>query len=124
MISFKHYIICGALLLQQMNYTKSWKGSDLPGHSFAKFDGFNGKQDFRMKLDTNDSFIFYYKTTLTRGALHLEVRSSSKTVLSKDLNGSEAGHVEVSNPRSEKYKFIFKAKDASGSFDITYKRSQ
>jgi len=122
MISLRHYIICGALLLQQQNYTKNWQGSDLPGHSFAKFDRFNGKQDFRIMLNENDSFIFKYKTTLEQGALYLEVKSSSQTVLSKDLTRSEVGQLKILNPRGEKYKFIFKAKDASGSFDITYNR--
>lgn len=122
MISFKHYVICGALLLQQQNYTKNWQGSDLPGHSFAKFERFNGKQEFKIKLDKNDSFILNYKTNLKKGTLHLEVKSSSKTVLSKNLTESDEGELRVLNPQCEKYKFIFKAKDASGSYDITYKK--
>jgi len=61
------------------------------------------------------------KQILKNGFLHLEVKSSSKTVLSKDLKGSEEGHLKILNSKGEKYKFLFKAKDASGSFDITYK---
>lgn len=38
MISLKHYIICGILLFQ--NQTKNWDGTDLPGHSVAKFGVF------------------------------------------------------------------------------------
>ncbi|MET3115746.1 hypothetical protein AAKU52_003503 [Pedobacter sp. CG_S7] len=122
MISIKHYVIFGALLFPQQNYTRNWEGSDLPGHSFAKFEHFNGKQDFKIKLDKNDSFVFTYKTTLKNGALHLEVKSPSKTVLSKNLSGSSAGVLKILNSRGEKYKFIFKAKKASGSFDVTYKK--
>jgi len=121
MISLKHYIICGALLVQQQNYTKNWEGSDLPGHSFAKFERFNGKQEFKIKLDKNDSFIFNYKTNLKKGSLYLEIKSSRKTVFSRNLNESDEGEFKILNPRGEKYKFIFKGNDASGSYDITYK---
>lgn len=122
MINLKHYIICGVLLLLQKNYTKNWQGSDLPGHSFAKFERFSGKQDFKIMLNKNGNFIINYKTTVEKGALHLEVKSSSQTVLSKNLSGSEAGQIKILNPGGEKYTFIFKAKEAKGSFDITYNR--
>ena len=121
MITLKHMLICGVLLLPMQNYIKNWEGSDTPGHSFAKFDGFNGKQTFNIKLDQNDSFVFNYKTNVKSGKLHLEVKSRSETVLSKALTGEESGEITVPNPKGEKYKFIFKAKAASGSFDIKYK---
>jgi hypothetical protein len=121
MIHFKLFLLCGVLLLPLQNYTKHWEGSDVPGHSFAKFERFNGKQTFNIKLDKNESFQFNYKTNVVKGTLHLEVKSKSKTVLSKDLRSKESGELTVQNPKGEQYKFIFKARDASGNFDITYK---
>ena len=123
MINLKHYIICGVLLLQLPNYTKKWEGSDLPGHSYAKFEDFNGKQAFDIKLDKKDSFTLKYATVLKKGKLHLEIKSSDKTVLNKDLSGSESGELIIKNTEGKKYKFIFKAKHAEGSYDITYKKN-
>lgn len=122
MVSLKFGLVLAALILQFPNYTKKWEGSDLPGHSFAKFEDFNGKQDFKVKLDKQDSFLFNYKTALNTGALHLTVKSSGHTVLDKELKGSESGELKIRNTRGENYKFIFKAKHANGSFDITYKK--
>jgi hypothetical protein len=65
--------------------------------------------------------VFYDNTNLKTGSLHLEVKSKSKTVLSKDLKGEESGKITVPNPKGEKYTFVFKAAAASGSFVITYK---
>jgi hypothetical protein len=73
MISLKSIIICGALLLPQQKYTKNWEGSDLPGHSYAKFDHFSGKQTFTIKLDQQGDFVFKYKTNLDKGSLQLEI---------------------------------------------------
>jgi hypothetical protein len=115
-------MLLGVLLVQFPNYTKKWEGSDVPGHSFAKFEDFNGKQDFKIKLDKKDSFVFNYKTDVKAGTLHLDVKSLGKTVLAKDLKGSESGELKIVNTRGENYKFIFKAKHANGSFDITYKK--
>lgn len=119
MISIKHYIICAVLLFQ--THTKNWEGTDTPGRSFAKFESFSGKQDFKVKLDKNASFSFKYKTLLEDGSLRLEVKSKTKTILSKDLEGSQERMIEVLNPKGEQYVFVFKAKNARGSFDISYK---
>lgn len=119
MISLKHYLVCAVLLFQ--THTKNWEGTDTPGRSFAKFESFTGKQDFKVKLDKNGNFSFKYKTILEGGSLHLEVKSKSKTIFSKDLEGSQQGLVEVLNPKGEQYMFAFKAKNAQGSFDVSYK---
>jgi len=115
-------MVCGVLLLPQQLKTNNWEGSDLPGHSYAKFDRFNGKQDFKIKLDESASFIFHYKTSLKKGELHLELKSAKKTVFSKMLQATDTGEIKVLNPKGDKYKFTFRAKDASGSYDITYKK--
>lgn len=122
MINLKHSIICAFLLFQ--THTKNWEGTDTPGRSFAKFESFTGTQDFKVKLDKNASFSFKYKTILDGGSMHLEVKSKSKTILSKDLEGSQEGMIEVLNPRREQYTFVFKAKNAGGSFDVSYKLSK
>lgn len=122
MISLKVSILCGFLLLNAQNYTKNWEGSDLPGHSFAKFEDFNGKQDFKIKLDKNESFIFNYTVTVKKGDLHLEVKSPGGTVLTKDFKGTDSGELKILNPKGQKYKFIFSARHAEGNFDIKYKK--
>ncbi|MBB6499058.1 hypothetical protein [Pedobacter cryoconitis] len=122
MINLKYYILCGGLLFQFPNYTKKWQGSDLPGHSYATFEDFNGKQDFNVKLDKKDGFTLKYTTVLKKGQLQLEIKSSDKTVLQKNLSGSESGEVTVKNTEHKKYKFIFRAKHADGNYEITYKK--
>lgn len=122
MITLKPYIICSVLLLQQLNLTRDWSGTDLPGHSFAKFEHFDGTQKFDIKLDKKDSFIFNYKAAVKKGTLRLEVKSSTKTVLSKDIKESEEGTLKILNPKGEKYKFILTGKDAQGNYDVTYKK--
>lgn len=122
MIILKISILCGVLLLNAQNYTKNWEGSDLPGHSFAKFEDFNGKQDFKVKLDKNESFVFNYTANLKKGELHLEVKSPGGTVFTKNITGTDSGELKVLNLKGEQYKFIFRAKHAEGNFDIKYKK--
>jgi hypothetical protein len=113
MINFKFYLICGVLLLQFPHYTRKWEGSDMPGHSHAKFEDFNGKQTFKIRLDKKDSFVLNYQVVLDSGELHLEIKSPSQTVLSRGIS---------ENRKGEKYQFILKAKHARGSYDVKYRK--
>lgn len=109
-----------SLWLQWPNYTKKWNGSDLPGHSYAAFEDFNGKQGFKVKLQKSNRFYFKYLTNLKNGRLHLLLKSSKKIILDKDLSGSESDEFEIENAHGDQYKFIFTASHAEGSFDISY----
>jgi hypothetical protein len=120
MMNFKFLLIIGTILFQWPNVTKNWKGSDVPGHSYATFEDFNGKQDFKVKLSKNDAFNFKYSATLKKGTLHLAVKSRSKTIYEKDIIGTVSDEFKIENPKGEKYKFIFTARHAEGSFDVRY----
>lgn len=120
-MNFKILLIFFTTLFQLPSYTRNWKGSDTPGHCYATFDEFTGKQDFKIKLLTNkEPFNFKYSTTLTKGTLHLTIKSGSKVIFEKELTGSETNEFKIENSKGEKYKFTFAAKEAKGSFDIRY----
>jgi len=102
------------------NYTKKWSGSDVPGHTFASFEQFNGKQEFEIKHPGNDPFYVKYITAVGSGKLHMEIKSGAKSFLSKDLSGNMADSVYVNNESGGKVKLIFEASNAEGSFDIRY----
>lgn len=110
---------CSALK-QSMNSTKNWQGSDPPGHIYATFDGFNGKQEYNAKSFANGHMHVKYSTDVPTGEMHLEIKCNSKTVLNRDVSGSVRDSLLVENPGNEPGQFIFKAKDAAGKFDLTY----
>ncbi|MGY0034868.1 hypothetical protein [Pedobacter sp. NJ-S-72] len=68
----------------------------------------------------NGAFNFKYSATLKKGTLHLALKSHSKTVYEKDITGTVSDELKIENPKGEKYKFIFTAKHAEGSFDVRY----
>jgi hypothetical protein len=103
-----------------MNYTKNWQGSDLPGHIYATFDGFNGKQEFNAKSFANGRMNVKYSTDVPTGEMHLEIKCNSKLVLNRDVSGKVRDSVLFENPGNEPVQFIFKAKNAAGKFDLTY----
>jgi hypothetical protein len=104
----------------KLNYTKNWRGSDLPGHIYASFDGFNGKQDFNAKRFANGHMNVKYSTDVPTGEMHLEIKCNSKIVLDRDVSGSVRDSIGFDNPGNEPVKFTFKAKNAAGKFDLTY----
>lgn len=120
MMNLKVLLIFLTTLFQFPNYTKNWQGSDIPGHCYATFDDFNGKQDFKIKLLKKEGFNFKYSTTLTKGTLRLTIKSGSKTIYEKELKGSISDEVKIENSQGGKFKFIFMAKHAKGSFDVRY----
>jgi hypothetical protein len=112
-------VSCSAIK-NKIGYTKKWNGSDIQGHNFASFEDFNGKQDFDIKPDGKNSFYLKYLTNVEHGKLHMEIRSSSKSFLSKELSGKVSDSVYIDNTGSEKIKLILAATHADGSFDIKY----
>jgi hypothetical protein len=105
---------------QGMNSTKNWQGSDTPGHIYASFDGFNGKQQYNAKLFANGHMNVRYSTDIPTGEIHLEIKCHSKSVLNRDVSGKVRDSVAFDNPGNEPVQFIFKARDAAGKFDLTY----
>ena len=102
------------------NYTKNWQGSDLPGHIYATFDGFNGKQDFSAQKYSNGRMNVKYSTDVPTGEMHLEIKCNSKIVLNRDVSGNVRDSIHFDNPGNEPVQFTFKAKNAAGKFDLTY----
>lgn len=112
-------VSCSAIK-NKMGYTGKWNGSDIQGHNFASFEDFNGKQDFEIKPGGKNSFYLKYLTNVERGKLHMEIRTSSKSFLSKELSGKVNDSVYIDNTGGEKIKLILAATHADGSFDIKY----
>ena len=119
-IAFVAILIIVSCSIINKNYTKNWQGSDLPGHIYATFDGFNGKQDFNAKKFANGSMSVTYSTDVPTGEMHLEIKCNSKVVLNRDVSGSVRDSIRFDNPGNEPVQFTFKAKDAAGKFDLTY----
>jgi len=119
-IAFVAILIIVSCSVINKNYTKNWQGSDLPGHIYATFDGFNGKQDFNAKKFANGSMNVKYSTDVPTGEMHLEIKCNSKIVLNRDVSGSVHDSIRFDNPGNEPVQFTFKAKDAAGKFDLTY----
>ncbi|HWD89019.1 MAG TPA: hypothetical protein VG367_12880 [Mucilaginibacter sp.] len=103
-----------------INYTKNWQGSDPPGHIYASFDRFNGKQDFNARSFSNGHMEVKYTTELTEGELRLEIKCNSKIVLNRDVSCAIHGSLIIDNPGNKPVQFIFKARQAVGKFDLTY----
>lgn len=102
------------------NYTKNWRGSDVPGHIYAIFDGFNGHQDFYAKSFSGTKAKMKYSTDIQSGTMSLEVKCDGKTVLNRDVTGTVRDSLTFDNPAHNPVQFTLKAKDAAGKFDITY----
>jgi hypothetical protein len=113
-------LISCSIMKNQIGYTGKWNGSDIQGHNFASFENFNGKQDFEIKPGGKNSFYLKYLTNVERGKLHMEIKSSSKSFLSKELSGKVSDSVYIDNMGGEKIKLILAATHADGSFDIKY----
>ena len=102
------------------NYTRNWQGSDIPGHIYATFDGFNGHQDFYAKSFSGTKTKMKYSTDVPTGTMALEVKCNGKTVLNRDVTGAVRDSLTFDNPNHNPVQFTLKAKDAAGKFDVTY----
>jgi hypothetical protein len=102
------------------NYTKNWQGSDVPGHIYATFDGFNGQQDFNAKSFSGSKTKMKYSTDVQTGTLFMEVKCDGKSVLNRDVSGTVRDSLLFDNPGHAPVMITLKAKKAAGKFDITY----
>lgn len=57
--------------------SRNWNGSDVPGHTFAKFEYLNGPQEFDVKLDREGPFNFKYAYDLSEGNIAFTLKSES-----------------------------------------------
>ncbi len=104
-----------------INYTKHWNGSDKPGHSYASFTDFNGRQDFNITLPSKGIYYLKYSVTVNSGKLDFRIKSNSATVIDKPvIEGTLTDSIKITNADNERYKIYFSAKHASGNFDISY----
>ena len=114
-------LLCAcAPLKNSIGYTKNWNGSDVPGHNYATFDDFNGTQKFNLVLTGAGNFYFKQVTELRTGKLQLILRSPTRTIFSKDLQGSESDSIQVDNSKNEKFQIILNADHAAGTVDFKY----
>lgn len=102
------------------NYTKQWKGSDLPGHNYAAFEDFNGKQSFRISAKEQEILKLKYSINVTSGNLSMVIKSPRNQVLSKTFIGSTSDSVNIENQTNGPYKVEFIASHAAGNFDLSY----
>lgn len=99
----------------------SWKGSDVPGHTFAEFTYFTGKQGFDIDVPAQSQIIrLNYTIAKTEGQLKLIIRSSSVKVLEKNVNSAEKDSLTINIRPGEKYRIYVSGKKAAGSFNIKY----
>jgi hypothetical protein len=121
LIASSYVFISSCTNMKQMtNYTEHWRGTDVPGHIYANFDDFNGKQDFNAQKFDNDHMSVKYSTEVTAGKMHLEIKCNSKVILDRDVTGKVQDSLAFDNPGNQPVQFIFKAKEAAGKFDLTY----
>jgi hypothetical protein len=100
--------------------TKNFKSTDVPGQCTVSFDYFDGTQLFDLKLPQSGPYYFKYSTEVKTGKLHLALKTSSKTLLSKDLQGSALDSIRVDSPGDGKVQVIIDASKAAGKVDLTY----
>ncbi len=103
------------------NSLDTWKGSSLPGKSFAEFTNFSGKQDFRIQVPPGTKKVklkYEFKNIL--GELNFIIKSSSQVVLSKQISGNQKDEITFDKSPNVNYKFYLEGKKAQGSYMITY----
>lgn len=119
-IIIRSYVYLLLTFYQFPNYTKHWQGGDTMGHTYASFEGFNGKQDFQIKREGRGGFILKYTVSLKKGKISMEIKRNSKTVIQRNIDGAVLDSVRLDNSNSEKYQIVFRASHAEGEFDIKY----
>ncbi len=99
----------------------TWKGSSLPGKSFAEFSNFSGKQDFTIEVPQGTKKVkLKYEFKNIMGKLNFIIKSSSQVVLSKPISGDQKDEITFDKSPNENYKFYLVGKKAQGSYMITY----
>lgn len=120
LLLFSFVILVTSCSVVRGNYTKNWQGSDVPGHIYATFDGFNGHQDFYAKSFSGTQMKMKYSTDVQSGSMSLEVKCGGNTVLNRDVTGMVRDSLTFDNPGHNTVQFTLKARDAGGKFDLTY----
>lgn len=105
---------------QLPNYTKKWHSNEKSGQIVASFEEFNGKQDFKVKRNREGSFMLFYSVNLEDGKLSIEIKSSSKAIVQREISGSLLDSIKLDNSNGVKYQVIFRAVHARGKFELKY----
>src|SRR5579859_7140457 len=98
LLLFSFFIAATSCSVVRGNYTKNWQGSDVPGHIYATFDGFNGHQDFYARSFSGTKTKMEYSTDIQSGTMLLEVKCDGKTVLNRDVTGAVHDSLTFDNP--------------------------
>lgn len=99
----------------------NWKGSSLPGKSFAEFSNFTGIQDFKIQVPLDIKKVkLNYEFKNIQGKLTFIIKSSSKVILSKQISGNQKDEITFDKSPNVKYKFYLEGKKAQGSYIVTY----
>lgn len=102
----------------------SWNGSDVPGHTFAEFSGFTGKQGFQISVPEGTKTIrLNYSAAAKRGQLKLIIQSKSGKLLEKNIDGEESDSLTIHLPDNRKCRIYVVGKEAAGNFNIWYSPS-
>jgi hypothetical protein len=87
-------------------------------YTFSTFSGFeNGSQ----RLESGESFQLHYEATLGKGSVLIELQDpNGEVVWQKSLQEHTQGSETIAAEITGNYTIIVQAKDAGGSFDVSW----
>jgi len=100
-------------------YSRTWQGTDVPGHIQASFTELNGTQSFKIMPSTQKARFLKYNITREAGELTITIKSTSGIILSKKISSIQKDSISISDP-SKELKVEIKGLSADGKFDIRY----
>lgn len=113
--------LCFSLSVAFAQSSGSWNGSDVPGHTFAEFSGFTGKQGFQITVPEGTKTIrLNYSAAAKRGELKLIIQSKSGKLLEKSIDGEESDSLTINLSDNRKCRIYVLGKEAAGNFNIWY----
>ncbi|HEY0056787.1 MAG TPA: hypothetical protein VGB63_15650 [Pedobacter sp.] len=104
-----------------ITYTKTWKGSDYPGHSEGQFENLNGEASFKLKSPLTSKFFLKYSIESTSsGELSLVLRSGKVIHYNRSISSKVADSIVFDNKGDKPYELAIIGKKAAGRFVVDY----